>query len=322
MARLIQPVDIPETLWHADSKCLRLAPALLTAWKHLLQHAGLEEQAKQKVPKGEIGGLSKKETDDHLAWRFSGSSARVQLGFLDPRNELDGVTDAFAKIFSGETVLVADLPCGSGAAVLTLLASIAELRSQGRIPRHPLHVKVVGGELSEFARDYASRAMDHIKVALAEQAIWVSAEFLSWDALDVFSTADLTKKLIVHGQDCSARLMVLANFSGFLQKEGNWDNALPQFQSLFVHGRENNSYAIWIEPQTKQVDGSSGFFSGALEWFKKLFSVFHTEADQDALQVKNLGKSSSKAQHPLRDHQFNVHLEIQRFDLPLKKAEA
>lgn len=322
MARLIQPADIPATLWSPKTERLYLAPDLLTAWKHLLQHAGLEEQAMQPVPKGEIGGLSQKETNDHLAWRFSGSSARVQLGFLDPRNELGGVADAFAKVFSGGKVLIADLPCGSGAAVLTLISCIAELRRQGKIPRHPLHVTVVGGELSEFARGYASRAMDHIKDALVEQAIWVSAEFLSWDALDVFSTADLTKKLIVHGQDCSARLMVLANFSGFLQKEGNWDNALPQFQSLFVHGRDSNSYAIWIEPQTKQVHGSSGFFSGALEWFKKLFSVFHTEADQDALQVKNLGKSSSKAQHPLREHQFNVHLEIQRFDLPLKKAEA
>ncbi|MDE1716156.1 hypothetical protein [Chromobacterium amazonense] len=321
MTRLIQPKDIPETLWDAETERIHLAPYLLTAWKHLLQHAGLEQQAMEPVPKGEIGGLGKKETDDHLAWRFSGSSARVQLGFLDPRDELGGVTDAFAKVFSGGTVLVADLPCGSGAAVLTLLTCIAELRRQGCIPRHPLNVRVVGGELSVFARDYASRAMEHIKEELAEQAIWVSAEFLSWDALDKFSTADLTKRLILAGQECSARLMVFANFSGFLQEQGNWENALPQFQNLFVHGRDNNSYAIWIEPQTKQVGGNSGFFSVALDWFKKLFSIFHTKDDQDALQVKNLGKSRAKVQHPLREHQFNVHLEIQRFDLPLKKAK-
>lgn len=322
MARLIQPADIPDTLWHASYERLHLAPDLLTAWKHLLQHAGLEEKALQPVPEGKIGGLSKEETDDHLAWRFSGSSARVQLGLLDPRGELSGVTDAFAKVFSGGTVLVADLPCGSGAAVLTLLASIAELRRQGRIPRHPLHIKVVGGELSEFARDYASLAMNHIKDALAEQAIWVSAEFLSWNALDKFSTADLTNRLTVLGQECSARLMVLANFSGFLQGEGKWKEARPQFESLFVHGRAHNSFVLWIEPQTRKVLGLDAFFSRAIDWFKKLFSAHQTQDEQDALVVENLGTSQAGVQHPLKDHQFDVHLVIQRFDLPLNGGKA
>lgn len=321
MARLIQPADIPETLWHRSKERLHLAPDLLTAWKHLLQHAGLEEKALQPVLEGEIGGLSKEATDAHLASRFSGSSARVQLGLLDPRGELSGVTDAFAKVFSGGTVLVADLPCGSGAAVLTLLASLAELRRQGRIPRHPLHIKVVGGELSEFARDYASLAMNHIKDALAEQAIWVSAEFLPWDALDKFSTADLTNRLTVLGQDCTARLMVLANFSGFLQGDGKWKEALPQFESLFVHGRAHNSFVLWIEPQTNKVLGLGGFFSRAIAWFKKLFSAHQTQDEQDALVVENLGKSHAGVQHPLKDHQFDVHLVIQRFDLPLNGAK-
>jgi hypothetical protein len=317
MDRLIKPADIPETLWHPGAKCLRLAPMLLSAWRHLLQHAGLEERALQPVPEGKIGGLSKDETDDHLAWRFSGSSARVQLSLLDPRDELAGVADAFAKVFSGGVVLVADLPCGSGAAVLTLLASIAELRREGRIPREPLHVKVVGGELSDFARDYACLAMNHIKNALAEQAIWVSAEFLPWDALDRFSTADLTNRLTVLGQECSARLIVLANFSGFLQGEGKWKEAIPQFESLFVHGRARNSFVLWIEPQTNKVLGSGGFFGRALAWFKKLFSTHQSKDEQEALAIENLGKSSAGVQHPLKDHQFDVHLVIQRFDLPL-----
>lgn len=322
MSRLIKPSDIPESLWHAETTCLHLAPTLLTAWKHLLQHAGLKERALQPIPPAITGGLSKEATDDHLAWRFTGSSARVQLSLLDPRDELVGVGDAFAKVFSGGTVLVADLPCGSGAAVLTLLTSIAELRSQGRIPRNPLHVKVVGGELSDSARAYASRAIDHIKETLAEQAIWVSAEFLSWNALDKFSTADLTNALTVLGQGCSARLMVLANFSDFLQREGKWNEAIPQFESLFVHGRAHNSFVLWIEPQTNTVVGSGGFFSRAIVWFKKLFSAHQTKEEQDALVVENLGKSTADVQHPLKDHQFNVHLVIQRFDLPLSGAKA
>lgn len=206
MSRLIKPEDIPETLWHPEATCLQLAPTLRTAWEHLLRHAGLEEKARQPDPGGKIGGLSKEDTDDHLAWRFSGSSARVQLSFLDPEDKLTEVADAYAKVFSGGTVLLADLPCGSGAAALALLGNIAELRRQDRIPRSPLNVKIVGGELSDFARGYASLATEHVKDALAEQAIWVSAEFLSWDALDKFSTAELTNRLTVLGQECSAAL--------------------------------------------------------------------------------------------------------------------
>lgn len=322
MSRLIEPSDIPESLWHAETMCLHLAPTLLTAWKHLLQHSGLEEKALQPVPPAITGGLSKEATDDHLAWRFSGSSARVQLSLLDPRGELAEVADAFAKVFSGGTILVADLPCGSGAAALTLLASIAELRSQARIPRTPLYVKVVGGELSDFARCYASQALDHIKEILAEQAIWVSAEFLSWDALDKFSTADLTNRLTVLGQGCSARLMVLANFSDFLQREGKWNDAVPQFESLFVHGRANNSFVLWIEPQTNKVIGSGGFLNRAIVWFKKLFSAHQTKEEQKALVVENLRKSAAEVRHPLKDHQFSVHLVVQRFDLPLSGAKA
>lgn len=322
MSRLIKPADIPETLWHAETKCLHLAPILLTAWKHLLLHGGLEEKALQPDPNGDIGGLSKEETDGHLAWRFNGSSARVQLSLLDPDDKLDGVTDAFAMVFAGGTVLLADLPCGSGAAVLTLLASIAELRRQCRIPRNPLNVKVVGGELSQFARDYARLATDHIKDALAEQAIWVSAEFLPWDALDKFSTAELTNRLTILGQGCSARLIVLANFSGFLQREGKWKEAAPQFESLFIHGRAHNSFVLWIEPQTNEVLGSGGFFSRTFIWFKKKFSILQTKDEQDALIVENLAKSAAGVQHPLRDHQFKVHLVIQRFDLPLSGAKA
>ncbi len=321
MSRLIKPEDIPETLWHAETSCLHLPPTLLIAWKYLLQHAGLEEKALQQVPNGITGGLSKDATDEHLAWRFSGSSARVQLCFLDPEGKLTEVADAFAKALSGGTVLLADLPCGSGAAALALLSTIAELRRQNRIPRNPLTIKIIGGELSDFARGYANIATDHIKDALAEQAIWISAEFLSWNALDKFSTADLTNRLTLLGQECSARLILLANFSDFLQREGKWKDASPQFENLFLHGRALNSFVLWIEPQTNGVLGSGGFFGRALTWFKKLFSEHQTEDEQKALAVENLGKSSADVQHPLKNHKFNVQLVVQRFDLPLNGAK-
>src|SRR3990167_762095 len=322
MQRLIRPEDIPPSLWQPENGVIHLAPNLVSAWKTILTHANIFEKALLSAPENIIGGVTKEATDEHLAWRFSGSSARVQLGLLDPKGKLNTVSDAFARVFSGGTVLIADLPCGSGAALLTILSTIAELRREGRLPRQPLTVKIVGGEISESAREYAKIGIEHIKVSLAEQAIWVSAEFVHWDVLSKFSTADLNNKLTLTGNGCAARLLILANFSGFLESNANWQKAKIQLESLFIHCRDNESYAIWIEPQTKKVVKSGGLFTKLTKFINDLFSLKKTATDQDAMPETELEAGKAEAQHPLRDdHKFNVALAIRRFTLPKTETE-
>lgn len=315
--RLVSPEDLPDTLWNLDRSHLHLAPSLVAAWRHLLGVADAQAMAIQPVPENVIGGIDRKSTDAHLAWRFSGSCARVQLAMLDPHGHLSDVADAFTRVFSGGTVLMADVPCGSGAAALSILTTIAELRKCGRVPRHPLHVKLVGGEVSEFARGYASDGIQHIMATLNEQAIWVEPEFHPWDALCKFSTADLIRRLTILGDSCSARALVLANFSGFLNSSGKWKEAAPQFEDLFVHSRDAQSVAIWIEPQTNAVlSEQGGFFSRVLNWFRSKFGSQMKSEEADKFVVGNLGITSAETQHPLRDdHQFRVNLVVQRFDL-------
>lgn len=243
---------------------------------------------------------------------------------LDPNNDLPKVADAFARVFSGGTVLLTDVPCGSGAAALSILSTIADLRRQERLPRYPLTVKLVGGELSEFARDYASSGTKHVLTALNRQAIWVEPEFLSWDALSKFSTADLIKRLILLGENCSARALVLANFSGFLQGNSKWNEAAPQFEDLFIHSRDVQSVAIWIEPQTNTVlDEKGGFYSRLFKWFRGKFSALIKKGEEEQFQVSHVGISEAQVQHPLREEQqFRVNLAVKHFDLPVKKAES
>jgi hypothetical protein len=315
--RLVCPDDLPDTLWNLDRSHLHLAPSLISAWRHLLGVAEAQAIALEPVPENVIGGIDRKSTDEHLAWRFSGSCARVELAMLDPLNHLSDVADAFTRVFSGGTVLMVDVPCGSGAAALSILTTVAELRKCGRVPRYPLHVKLVGGELSEFARGYASDGIQHIMSTLNEQAIWVEPEFHSWDALCKFSTADLIRRLTILGDGCSARALILANFSGFLNSSGKWKDAAPQFEDLFLHSRDEQSVAIWIEPQTNSVlSEQGGFFSRVLNWFRSKFGSLIKTEETDKLTVKNLGITSAEAQHPLReDHQFRVNLVVQRFNL-------
>lgn len=319
LERLIPSSKLPESLWQKGKTCVHLPPNLVTAWQQLLEAEGLLKKAKLPAPKAPIGGDSKAETDDHLTWRFTGSSARVQMAMLDPLDELALVADAFAKTFSGGKVFLADLPCGSGAAVLTILCTIAELRRTKRIPRNPLHLTVLGGELSEFARAYAHRAISSLIQSLEMEGVFVVAEFLPWDACDKYSNADLIKQITLRSQDCAARMLVLANFSGFLQNSGKWKSAQPQFDSLFLYSRDENSTAIWIEPLTNAVTNpKGGFFDTVLTWFKKQFGVLKQAMIFDGnAQQPIYGISDANVQHPLRpDHSFKAQLAVVRFDLP------
>jgi len=321
MQRLIKPEDIPPSLWSPEGGVVHLAPSLVNTWRALLAHANIYDKALLQTPDNIIGGMTKEATDEHLAWRFSGSSARVQLGVLDPRGKLSAVSDAFARVFSGGVVLIADLPCGSGAALLTILSTIAELRRESRLPRQPLTVKIVGGEISESAREYAQIGIEHIKDSLAEQAIWVSAEFVHWNVLDKLSTGDLNRTLTIAGIGCTARILVLANFSGFLESDSNWNKAKLQLENIFINCRDNESYAIWIEPQTNKVVRSGGLFAKLTRFINELLKFKSEDSDQDPIPVIELEGGKAEVQHPLRaDHKFNVALAIRRFTLPRTKV--
>lgn len=309
MSKLFESSYIPESLWDRKRNKIILPASLRYSWIERITKIGLLEKAKEPVPEGIAGGISKEDTDKHLAWKFSGSAARTQLSFLDPYEKLGNISDAYMKIFSGETVLIADLPSGSGAAIATLLSTVEQLRREEVIPRIPLTVKIVAGEISDFAREHAADIINNMRKELEKQAIYIEAEYLKWNALSKISTADITRKLIIQSQQCCARLILMANFSDFLQKNKKWNEACKNFEDLFVHARDNESYVIWIEPSTNEVTDKGGFMPNIVKWFRTLFK--RGDEDEEFFSCDSLG------QHPLRENiEFHVNLTIKRFDLP------
>jgi hypothetical protein len=228
------------------------------------------------------------------------------------------VADAFAKIFAGGRVAIADLPCGSGAAVLTVLTVLAELRRMGRVPREPLDLVVIGGEISEDARGYAAEALNDVREALAAQAINVQSVFLPWDVCNDISNTDLIRQITIRCNDCDARMLVLANFSGFLHHEGKWDDAQPQLDELFRHSRDKRSSVVWIEPQMNDVlPKTGGLFSrvakNLLAGLVRVIRGVSTDTPPDAVAV-----TSATVAHALRPEEtFSVGLAVMRFDLHL-----
>jgi hypothetical protein len=309
---------IPQSLWSNEDSVLHLPPQLIASWEMLLDKNGLREKAMECAPKGFEGGMSKKDTDNHLAWRFTGSSARVMLTMIDPKQDLSEISDAFARIFSGNKVFLADLPCGSGAVSMSILSVLCELRKQSRLPRMPLEVVIIGGEISKHAQNYANEALEFLKTELDAQAITIEFDVIDWDVCDSFSNSDLVRRLTLASQNCAAKLLMLANFSGFLQREGKWKEAQKQFEELFRHSREENSVAIWIEPQRNDVMVEGGFMPRLISWFKKVFSAFTLMKDEDGAQ-KNYAKTSVKVKHPLNEGTFRTNLVVVRLDLPLRR---
>jgi hypothetical protein len=178
----------------------------------------------------------------------------------------------------------------------------------------PLHIIIVGGEISEYAQTYARESLSTLINDLEDQAITIEFDIIDWDVCDKFSNTDLIQQLTLKSQNCSGKLLMLANFSGFLEREKKWKDAQGQFDELFRYSRGNNSIALWIEPQTNNVTDEGKFFSRLIKWFTKIFSKIIGK-DKEIEQL-SYACSSVKVKHPLCEGEFRSHLAVIRFDLP------
>ncbi|MEA3588423.1 hypothetical protein J6I75_08665 [Pseudidiomarina sp. 1APP75-27a] len=315
--RFIPPANIPKSLWSQEFKKLMLPELVVQSWYQIIKRESLEVLAKQTAPRGFEGGASKEDTDKHLAWRYTGSSARVILSMLDPHEELSGIADTYASTFAGNKVFLVDIPSGSGAAAISILCILYELRKHNALPRHPLKIFVLSGEISDSAKNYNDDQLAQLAPLLEEQAIWIECESISWDATCRISTSDLIKKATLKSQGYTNKLLVLSNFSGFLEHHGKWKEARQQIENIFLHSRDVNSHAIWLEPQRKTIPR---FVSRLLGLFANLFGgLFRNDNTSSSPHGHSYASTESKCQHPLKEHTFNVRLTVLRFELPERK---
>lgn len=112
-------------------------------------------------------------------------------------------------------------------------------------------------------------------------------------------------------------MLVLANFSGFLQREGKWNDAQPQLDELFRHSRDKRSSVVWIEPQMNEVlPETGGLFRRVTNWLPRL-TRFVRRATAD-VRDDAVVRSAAKVAHVLRhDETFDAKLAVMRFDLNL-----
>lgn len=276
--RLLKPELLPPELWNnnyqeegaSEHGLVRLASCLADAYRRLIDQFGLSLLAGSRDPiNPPLGGLTQAQTDKHFAQAFDGSCARTQLALMDPFNLATKASNNLVRALSGNKVAFVDIPCGAGAAAFSLLTTIAQLRESSVLPREPLDIHLVGGEISAPARIYAEALAKELTPALESQAITLTFEFRAWDVTDELSTADFVRRMNVGADGRTRRLLVIANFNGFLIMERKQKAAQPQLKQLLIHSSGDDSYAVWIEPYMKRATGQGGVF----DWLRSLLLI-------------------------------------------------
>ncbi|MEZ5325935.1 MAG: hypothetical protein R3F19_12845 [Verrucomicrobiales bacterium] len=265
--QLLSTAEIPETLWAPDiplgdkvpKGALSLPTILSTAYVDTLAEMGLLEQAEdiENRQSGRIGGIDPKESRDYFAENFSGSCGRTQLFCLDPHFTFKTTRDALVSIFSGGKLTILDIPSGAGAGTATLLSLVAQLRSEGVLPRVDLQINVVGGEISPTSRSIAADVFQKLQVGWRDCGMDVQFQFEDWDVKSDESTGDLVEKWEATFEGRTG-LLLGNNFSGFLGRpivKGNpkrWiDEVNGQIRMILIKVSSKGFSTFWLEPATK-----------------------------------------------------------------------
>lgn len=277
MTRMLKPEQLPPCLWSAESQLLQLPVSLGQAFEIAVDAKGIRGLLQNAGDEGPIGGRSEEETHSHFVNRFDGSSARLQLAFLDPHDHLAETSNVILSRLSGGITCFVDAPCGAGAGFLSLLLTTARLRELDVLPRIRLEVRLVAADVSDSARALANDLLDSVRGILEEQAIFVEAEWMPWDVTSEKSTVDLNKQAARKSNGCKANLLLVANFSGYLVGNSKLKAADPQLYELFKYFSDDDSFAVWVEPKTNQALARGGLFdwifkkaSSKWQWFARL----------------------------------------------------
>lgn len=308
--RLLPPTEIPPLLMLKPGGELLLPADLAGAYRQVLTARNWLDEALAERAGGAIGGAKPEAAKRHFVESFAGSCARVALVVLDPHETLHEASDRIVSAFAGGRLGILDIPCGAGAAALSLLSVIAALRNDSRLPRQLLEVFLLGGDHSELARSLGDEMKTALERCLEEQGIRLHPKFVPWDACDAQSTTELLHTWMEHARDCRQLLVIAANCSGFLQSEGKFKDASPHLEQVFRWANARRSDVAWVEPQTNLA--RRGFLPRLVQWVgRTLRGLFRVRAGADS----NSGSlAEATFVHPLKPGTFPVHVSLVRFE--------
>ncbi|RXJ81231.1 hypothetical protein [Arcobacter sp. F2176] len=242
---------IPNLLW--KNEVLYQSKKLIKLYKEELECLGMYEYAtncKEEKNDGAIGGRNEEETKKHFSERFLTSSARVQFVVLDPKKYFLEISKDLKSTFSSGNISLLDIPCGTGAGILSLLSNLAELRQFSKVPRLPISIDILGGDYSKSALDIYVKLLNKIKLELENELIFITFDIFEWNASDMKSTNLLTTQWLKDEDKYEEFYIFMSAFSGV--GSSNYKRFEESFK--FIQNRicHQPSTIIFIEPNTKE----------------------------------------------------------------------
>lgn len=267
-SEILKASDLPESLWDPQATNdqgtpngrLFLPENLNIAYREALQELGLIKLSKdlnaQKT--ATFGEEGEEGANEHFATCFSGSCGRVQLYSIDPHSTFRTTRDALVRLFSAGKITMLDIPLGAGAAAVSLLSIVAQLRLDEILPSHDLEITVVGGDFNTHQIKLATLMFNKLKNYWMSNGISAKLITKEWNVMDDESTGELVDKWIELIGPSSVPIVVGANFSGFLgtsTTEGastkRIDEAEACLRSIFRDVSKHKAETLWIEPTHK-----------------------------------------------------------------------
>jgi len=258
---------IPKKLWNKNR--LYQSEKLIEIYKNKLIELSMYEHAKNHTEKGNgaTGGKNIEETKKHFAERFLTSSARVQFITINPRGEFSQVSRDLQTTFGSGRISILDIPCGTGAGILSLLCTIAELRMESKLPSLPLYINIMGGDYAESALTIYSELLSEIKDYLKTQLIYIEYQTFQWDASNSPSTNLLLIEWLKNEERYEEFYVLMFAFSGVgstIYK--NFEDSFKFIQTRISH---LPTTTIFIEPITNPSKQYLKFINkimNAIEW--------------------------------------------------------
>ena len=214
-----------------------------------LVNRGLLEKAKLGPPAGvrEIhGGAPQNEAEEHYCWRFTTSTSRVVRIVSDEKTTFSDIALRLLTVFSKGNVAILDIPSGTGAGTLGLLAEIANLRAKRLAPTLPLNVSIFAGDISQWSLTVFRDLATALAPKLQEASININISTKHWDATLAHETSALCNDWMDRSLYENDYFVLVSNFSGTSK------SLLDSFKRSFEHLAERMAFApatlLWIEP--------------------------------------------------------------------------
>lgn len=270
---------VPNKLWNDET--LYQSEKLVETYKKELVSLDMLSYAElfNGETDGAIGGRNVEETNKHFAERFLTSSARMQFLVLDPKKYFSKISKDLQSTFIGGNISILDIPCGTGAGILSLLFNIKELRNSSKLPRLPLSINIFAGDYSESALNIYHSILTNAKSELSKELIYINFDTRVWDASDIKSTTSLMKRWLKEEEKYEEFYILMSAFSGVGSDNFKTFSDVFNFIQNFIS--DLHCTTILIEPSTHKAKSFLGKFEKlAKKWVKWVIKIEETTNDE------------------------------------------